>query len=126
MHNIFYTLPLAWPIFILFAFYALVVVWYEQHDRWEESEFGTEYGEEWEEDYVAEEPILNEEDRKQLKQLFRRTAQSCHPDRVPEHLKDAAHELFAQLNAAFQANDTEVVQNISDLVRSGVFANPSR
>jgi len=98
----------------------------EQHDRWEESEFGTEYGEEWEEDYVAEEPILNEEDRTQLKQLFRRAAQSCHPDKAPEHLKDTAHQLFMQLNAAFHANDIEGVQNISDIVRSGVFANPSR
>jgi len=106
----------------------------EQHDRWEENEFATEYGEEWEEnefateygeeweeDYVAEEPVLNEEHRKRLKQLFRRAAQSCHPDKAPEHLKDTAHELFAQLNAAFQANDIEAVQNISDIVRSGVF-----
>ena len=94
--------------------------------RWEENEFGTEYGEEWEEDYVFEEPILNEEHRKQLKQLFRRTAQSCHPDKCPDHLKDTAHQLFTQLNAAFQANDIEGVQNISDIVRSGAFANPSR
>jgi len=98
----------------------------EYNDRWEESEFGTEYGEEWEEDYVAEEPLLNEEHRKQLKQLFRRAAQSCHPDKCPEHLKDTAHQLFTQLNAAFQANDIEAVRNISDIVRSGAFANPSR
>ena len=110
--------PIGWAIFIAFVIFVLVVFW-----AMGALDFvlGRECDDEWEEDYVFEEPILNEEDRKQLKQLFRRAAQSCHPDRVPEHLKDAAHELFTQLNAAFQANDIEAVRNISDIVRSGVF-----
>jgi len=110
--------PIGWAIFIAFVIFVLAVFW-----AMGTLDFvlGRECDDEWEEDYVFEEPILNEEDRKQLKQLFRRAAQSCHPDRVPEHLKDAAHELFTQLNAAFQANDIEAVRNISDIVRSGVF-----
>ena len=110
--------PIGWAIFIAFVIFVLAVFW-----AMGTLDFvlGRECDDEWEEDYVAEEPILNEEDRKQLKQLFRRAAQSCHPDRVPEHLKDTAHQLFTQLNAAFQANDIEGVQNISDIVCSGVF-----
>jgi hypothetical protein len=110
--------PIGWAIFIAFVIFVLAVFW-----AMGTLDFvlGRECDDEWEEDYVFEEPILNEEDRKQLKQLFRRAAQSCHPDRVPEHLKDTAHQLFTQLNAAFQANDIEGVQNISDIVCSGVF-----
>ena len=99
---------------------------YEYHDSSEENDFGTEYGDGWEEDNTPERQILDEDHRKQLKQLFRRAAQFCHPDKVPDHVRDAAHELFTQLNAAFQANDIEGVRNISDIARSGAFANPSR
>ena len=110
--------PIGWVIFIAFVIFVLAVFWAMGTFDFV---LGRECDDEWEEDYVFEKPILNEGDRKQLKQLFRRAAQSCHPDRVPEHLKDAAHELFTQLNAAFQANDIEAVRNISEIVRSGVF-----
>ena len=64
---------------------------------------------------------LNDEEKKELKLLFRKAARLCHPDIVTQDLEDQAHEITAQLNEAYAQNDLSRVKKILDMLENGVY-----
>jgi hypothetical protein len=57
-------------------------------------------------------PEISKEERSELKSLFKKAAQKCHPDRVCPEEKDRATELFVKLKQAYERNDVEAVRRI--------------
>lgn len=55
---------------------------------------------------------LDEDEKALLKQLFRKAARLCHPDIVPDELKEQAHKLMQQLNDAYAKKDLSEVKKI--------------
>ncbi len=55
---------------------------------------------------------LDEEQKGVLKQLFRKAARLCHPDIVPDELKEQAHALMQRLNSAYAKKDLLEVKKI--------------
>lgn len=64
---------------------------------------------------------LNDKEKKELKQLFRKAARLCHPDIVTKELRDQAHEITAQLNEAYAQNDLGRVKKLLDMLENGVY-----
>lgn len=64
---------------------------------------------------------LNDEEKKELKLLFRKAARLCHPDIVTKELRDQAHEITAQLNEAYAQNDLSRVKKILEMLENGVY-----
>jgi len=64
---------------------------------------------------------LKDEEKKELKLLFRKSARLCHPDIVTKELQDKAHEITAQLNEAYAQNDLSRVKKILDMLENGVY-----
>ncbi len=62
---------------------------------------------------------LTEEELKELKYLYRKAAKLCHPDIVADDLKDQAHEIMVQLNAARDNKDLARVKEILLSLESG-------
>ena len=80
-----------------------------------------EYGDEYEQIKESQKNtiILSEDEKAQLKQLYRKAARLCHPDIVPDELKDQAHKLMQQLNDAYAKQDIKEVQKILASLESG-------
>ena len=81
----------------------------EARKEWEE------YTKEWEE--FKDKPLLpklSSDERKQIKEAYKKAAQLCHPDKVSEDQRELAHTQFIQLKAAYDQNDLETVLNILD------------
>lgn len=55
---------------------------------------------------------LNEEEAALLKTLFKKAARLCHPDIVPDELKEQAHTIMQQLNSAYSKKDLSEVKKI--------------
>jgi len=64
---------------------------------------------------------LNDEEKKELKLLFRKAARLCHPDIVTKELEDKAHEITAHLNEAYAQNDLNSIKKILDMLENGVY-----
>jgi hypothetical protein len=64
---------------------------------------------------------LTEEQKKELKIIFRRASKLCHPDAVDEEHKKDAEEIFKDLNNAYSKNDFEKVQQILNDLEKGIF-----
>lgn len=64
---------------------------------------------------------LNDEQRKELKKLYRQASQICHPDRVNESMKQVAEEIFVQLNETYRKNDLNEVKEILAELKQGIF-----
>jgi hypothetical protein len=62
---------------------------------------------------------LNEIDKKELKQLFRKAAKFCHPDIVAEKNKEQAHKIMQELNEAYNKQDLLKVKSILNLLENG-------
>lgn len=80
-----------------------------------------EYAEEHEEIKQTTVDSLNEEQEQELKQMFRKSCNLCHPDKVPEELKEQAHEIFIELKEAYDNNDLKTVKEIYQRLKSGNF-----
>ncbi len=65
---------------------------------------------------------LDDEQRKDLKNAYRKASQICHPDRVSEDMKDVAEQIFIQLNQAYEQNDIATVNKILAELEQGIFA----
>ena len=52
---------------------------------------------------------LSEEDRNELKRLWRQASKLCHPDLVADDLKEEANRMMVQLNQAKQRGDVEAL-----------------
>lgn len=54
---------------------------------------------------AAARPELSEAGQEELKRMYRAAAMACHPDRVEEPRRDAAHALFLRLQQAYRQGD---------------------
>ncbi len=64
-------------------------------------------------------PELSDDDQQQLKKLYRKASQYCHPDKVSEDQRDMANDRFIQLKTAYENNDLETLKIIHDDVING-------
>ena len=63
---------------------------------------------------------LDEEQQKELKQLFKKAAKLCHPDIVVDELKEKAHEIMQSLNDSYSKKDIELVRKILISLENGI------
>ena len=80
-------------------------------------EFESEY--EHIKESVQNSPTLNDEEKKELKSLYKKAARLCHPDIVPDELKEKAHELMQKLNDAYSKKDISKVKEILHSLQNG-------
>ena len=94
----------------------------EEFQEYEEvKEEYEEFHREYEEVLKQERFELNDDEKKELKKLFRKAARLCHPDIVTKELQDQAHEITAQLNEAYAQKDLSRVKKILDMLENGVY-----
>lgn len=55
---------------------------------------------------------LTEEEQRDLINKYRKASKLCHPDVVDEDQKETAHDIFMELNAAYEKNDLKRVTEI--------------
>ena len=68
---------------------------------------------------------LNEEDKKDIKNLFRKASKLCHPDKVSEEQQEEAERIFKELNNAYKQNDLKKVKDILTNLEKGIFLSKS-
>jgi PLD-like domain/DnaJ domain len=67
------------------------------------------------------EPVqLDPQQQAELKQLFRKLAMQCHPDRVSDEDKARAKVLFQHVQAAYQQNDLATLQKLKLQIEQGL------
>jgi chromosome segregation ATPase len=102
----------------------------EAKEEFEDDEVTKEY-EESEEDYEEfsneyesvkkqDRFELNEEEKAELKKLFRKASKLCHPDIVADELKEQATAIMQQLNDAYSKKDLERVKEILANLEKGI------
>lgn len=64
-------------------------------------------------------PKLDVETERELKSLYRKACTLCHPDKVPEEKKEAAHRVFVDLQEAYKGNDLIRVRGIYETLAAG-------
>jgi hypothetical protein len=64
-------------------------------------------------------PKLDVETERELKSLYRKACGLCHPDKVPEDRKEAAHRIFVELQDAYKSNNLTRVREIRDALAAG-------
>lgn len=64
-------------------------------------------------------PELDVETERELKSLYRKACNLCHPDKVPEEKKDTAHRVFVDLQEAYKDNDLARVRAIHETLATG-------
>jgi hypothetical protein len=64
-------------------------------------------------------PKLDEEAERELKSLYRKACGLCHPDKLPEEKKEAAHHVFVELQDAYKCNDLPRVREIHETLAAG-------
>ena len=63
--------------------------------------------------------VLTDDEKKVLKEKYRRASKLCHPDIVTEEQKEEAHKIFTELNTAYEQNDLKRVSEILDNLQQG-------
>jgi hypothetical protein len=73
------------------------------------------------EDLQRQEPLpkLDEEAEREIKSTYRRACGLCHPDKVSEEKKEAAHRTFVELQEAYKCNDLPRVREIHEALAAG-------
>jgi len=64
-------------------------------------------------------PKLDEESEREMKSFYRKACGLCHPDKVPEEKKEAAHRVFVELQDAYKSNDLARVREIHERLKAG-------
>jgi hypothetical protein len=64
---------------------------------------------------------LTDEEKKELKTLYRKASMLCHPDKVAEDQKEEAERIFKELAEAYKRNDLEKVKEILTNLEKGIF-----
>lgn len=64
-------------------------------------------------------PKLDDDAERELKSLYRQACSLCHPDKVIEDKKAAAHLVFVELQEAYKGNDLSRVREIHESLRAG-------
>jgi len=62
---------------------------------------------------------LSEEDMAALKKAYREASRLCHPDLVPDEIKEQAHEMMQRLNDAYKKRDLAQVKKLLAALKSG-------
>ncbi|KAB2484930.1 DNA repair protein, partial [Enterobacter hormaechei] len=62
---------------------------------------------------------LSEEDRNELKRLWRQASKLCHPDLVADDLKEEANRMMVQLNQAKQRGDVKAIRSLVARLQQG-------
>jgi len=57
-------------------------------------------------------PYLSNNDKKELKEFYRKSAKLCHPDIVSDEMREKAEKIFKELNEAYSKNDLNKVKDI--------------
>ncbi|MDC1213884.1 phospholipase D-like domain-containing protein [Rhodospirillales bacterium] len=69
---------------------------------------------------------LSDDDKKELKKVFKNATQYCHPDKVSDEQKELANERFIKLKMAYDTNDLVAVRGIyEDLVKNRPYTENS-
>ena len=63
--------------------------------------------------------LLTEEEQKDIINKYRKASKLCHPDVVDEDQKETAHNIFMELNAAYEKNDLKRVSEILEELQQG-------
>ena len=97
------------------------------NDEFEEAHTdSSDFEDEYEETLAKNIKILDKEQLKALKILYRKACKLCHPDIVAENLKEQAHEVMTELNQAKDQHDIKKVKAIlAQLESGGVFVSVS-
>ncbi|MGS9202743.1 DNA repair protein, partial [Salmonella enterica subsp. enterica serovar Infantis] len=64
--------------------------------------------------------ILSDDERNELKRLWRQASRLCHPDVVADDLKEKAHQMMVQLNQARQNADLAASRAFLTPLHSGL------
>lgn len=64
-------------------------------------------------------PILGEEAERELKTIYRKVCSLCHPDKVTDARKEAAHRVFVELQGAYKRNDLPRLREIYETLKLG-------
>jgi len=92
-----------------------------KHQEYEESKKEyEEFSSEYEEIKNEERFEIDEDDKKELKKLFRRASKLCHPDIVVDELKEQATEIMKELNNAYTRKDLSKIKELLHLLESGL------
>lgn len=81
-----------------------------------------QFEEELAEERLRETHDLSDEERAELKTLYRRCSKLCHPDLVPEEHQEAASRMFRELKKAYDLGDLATVREIQKQVEAGIFS----
>ncbi len=89
-----------------------------EHTQAEEEyeEFSNHYVEELAEEHFD----LTDEEKKELKKLYRKASKLCHPDIVEIEVREQAEQIFIALNEAYVKNDLEEVREILISLEKGI------
>lgn len=79
------------------------------------------YSEEFETTKKEKLLTLSEEDKKEIKDKYRKASKLSHPDVVSDTQKEMATKLFAELNEAYASNDLKKVSEILENLEKGNF-----
>ncbi|PDO86186.1 coiled-coil domain-containing protein [Kosakonia pseudosacchari] len=63
---------------------------------------------------------MSEDERHELKRLWRQASKLCHPDLVDNELKNDAHSMMVQLNQARQRGDLSTIRSILTRLQKGL------
>lgn len=79
-----------------------------------------DYQHEYENQQVQDAPSqLNEEEVAELKTLYRKACSLCHPDRFEDIEKEAAHQIFVELQNVYKSNDISALRDLHNTLKSG-------
>lgn len=77
------------------------------------------FSDEYEEIINEERYELDEDERIELKKAYRKASKLCHPDIVPDELKEQAIKIFQELNEANSKKDLKKVKEILAMLENG-------
>lgn len=106
----------------------LCAVGQKYNKKQEEAEAAAQEAEESYEDYARQHerlqraeplPKLAAETEQKLKSIYRKACNLCHPDKVPDEKKEAAHRIFVDLQNAYKGNDLVRVLEIYETLVAG-------
>jgi hypothetical protein len=87
----------------------------EGKDKWEEANREYEdYQNQMDDSASQEMAVLNDEQKAELKTLYKKAALMCHPDKVSDELREMAEQIFKELNEANSKNNLNRVREIHD------------
>ena len=79
-----------------------------------------QYQQEYQEQQAQEAPSrLSAEEEVELKSFYRKSCSLCHPDKFGEEQKEAAHQVFVQLQAVYDQNDLPALRKLYQTLKTG-------